>query len=507
MAPQLPAVASFLVLLGTLVNIPTKCLLFGYGIAAAFYNLFFHPLRGFPSPKLWAATPLPAALNILRGKPHKKILELHNIYGNVVRVGPNELAFAHEEAWKDICGHLKRGQAENGKDPKYLSEDIDKSLIAASRERHGPLRRVLAHAFSARAMAEQQPLINSFIELFLQRMHEHGGNGAKPINLTKWYEWTTFDIIGNLAFGESFGCLHHSKSHPWVETFFTSMKSIPLMQVVSDLPLFHVLKPILVPLLMPRDVMESRYANVEFARQALKKRLDLGIERPDFVQAMLKPGAEHEMSELEMTDTCVLLTTAGSETTATTLAATTYFLCSHPDVLARLNAEIRSAFKCEDEIDLNSVQHLTYMLSVLKESMRLYPPVPIALSRRTPASGAQIAGQYVPGGTTLGIWQYALYHSASNFAQPNSFIPDRWTGDLRFKDDHKDMHQPFSYGPRNCIGMNLAYTEMRLILAQIIWNFDLELAPDSTAWADDQEVFFFWNKPPLNVYLKPRRLG
>jgi cytochrome P450 len=106
------------------------------------------------------------------------------------------------------------------------------------------------------------------------------------------------------------------------------------------------------------------------------------------------------MSELEMIDTSVLLTTAGSETTATTLAATTYFLCSHPDVLAILNTEVRSVFKTENEIDLHSVQKLTYMLSVLKESMRIYPPVPIALSRRSPSGGAQVAGQYVAGGVS-----------------------------------------------------------------------------------------------------------
>ena len=55
--------------------------------------------------------------------------------------------------------------------------------------------------------------------------------------------------------------------------------------------------------------------------------------------------------------------------------------------------------------------------------------------------------------TTLGIWQYALYHSASNFKQPDLFIPERLLGDVRFENDKKDLHQPFSYGPRNCIGM------------------------------------------------------
>ena len=136
-------------------------------------------------------------------------------------------------------------------------------------------------------MADQQPLINEFIDLFLQRLREHGQNGTRPINMTKWYEWTTFDIVRNLAFGESFGCLKTSKSHPWVDILFTSMKSIPMMQAVIDFPFFWAMKPILLALFMPRAVVKSRLASIEFSRQALKRRLELEISRPDFVEAMV----------------------------------------------------------------------------------------------------------------------------------------------------------------------------------------------------------------------------
>ncbi|EKG13709.1 Cytochrome P450 [Macrophomina phaseolina MS6] len=222
------------------------------------------------------------------GKPHKKLLELHQQYGDVVRIGPNELAFAHADAWREICGHLKQGQPENGKDPKYLDEESNKSVIAASRERHGPLRRMLSHAFSARAMAEQQPLINRYIDLLMQRLRERGENGMKALDMVEWYNWTTFDIIGDLAFGESFGCLENSKSHPWVDILFDSMKYYPIMQALHDFPMFKVLKPILLALFMPRDLLRKRQTSVEFSRETLHKRINLGTERPDFVEAMLK---------------------------------------------------------------------------------------------------------------------------------------------------------------------------------------------------------------------------
>ncbi|ETS83962.1 hypothetical protein PFICI_05838 [Pestalotiopsis fici W106-1] len=434
--------------LGTL-----SILIIAYCVAKVIYNLYLHPLRKFPGPMLWASSALPAALNNVSGKPHIKLLDLHRQYGEVVRIGPNELAFAHADAWKEICGHLKHGQHEHGKDPKYADESLDKSLISTSRERHGPMRRTLAHAFSARAMADQQPLINRYINLFLQKISERCNNGTVALDMTDWYEFMTFDMIGDLAFGESFGCLEKEKAHPWVNILFDSLKFLPWLQAINDFPFFSILKPSYFVLLMPRDILRKRQDSIEFSKASLGKRLSSPITRPDFVDAMLAAKGGYSMSELEMVDNSVLLTTAGSETTATTLTATTYFLGTHPEVLAKLSTEIRSSFKNEEEININSVQNLPYMLAVLKEVMRVYPPVPIALVRRAAPGGAEIAGRYIPEGTTLGIWQYALYHLSSNFLCPDEFIPDRWLDDQRFANDCKDAHQPFSYGPRNCIGM------------------------------------------------------
>jgi hypothetical protein len=138
-------------------------------------------------------------------------------------------------------------------------------------------------------MVEQQPFINEYIDLFMQRLRENGDNGTKPLNLTKWYEWATFDIIGDLAFGESFGCLRDSKSHPWVNILFSSMKSIPLMQVMRALPFSSVFFPCFL-FCFGGEVMRNRQTSIDFSRETLKKRIGLGMIRPDFVDAMLNNG-------------------------------------------------------------------------------------------------------------------------------------------------------------------------------------------------------------------------
>lgn len=105
--------------------------------------------------------------------------------------------------------------------------------------------------------------------------------------------------------------------------------------------------------------------------------------------------------------------------------------------------------------------------------------------------------------TVVAVHQWAMYHNEDHFKDPFEYHPERWLGDPAFANDNKEAFQPFHVGPRNCIGRNLAYIEMRLILARILWNFDLQIAEDSLDWMSRQRIWNLWDKGPLNVYLKP----
>jgi averantin hydroxylase len=98
--------------------------------------------------------------------------------------------------------------------------------------------------------------------------------------------------------------------------------------------------------------------------------------------------------------------------------------------------------------------------------------------------------------------QYASNRLESNFHRPDEFLPPRFLGDIEFADDNRAILQPFSVGPRNCIGRNLAYAEMRLILAKVLFNFDLELDEGKTGQWLDQKVFTLWEKKPLWVRVR-----
>lgn len=112
--------------------------------------------------------------------------------------------------------------------------------------------------------------------------------------------------------------------------------------------------------------------------------------------------------------------------------------------------------------------------------------------------------------TYITIFQWATHHSSRNFTDPDLFKPQRFLPathplyEERYAADNKAAFKPFSAGPRDCIGKNLAYAEMRLVMARLLWNFDVESVEGQDDWISQQRTFSVYSKGPLMVHLKPR---
>ena len=175
-----------------------------------------------------------------------------------------------------------------------------------------------------------------------------------------------------------------------------------------------------------------------------------------------------------------------------------FFLLHSPEHLSKLKAEIQGAFNTSEDFTLESLARLKYLNAVLQEGLRLYPPVPVGMPRRTPPAGATICGEYVPGDVAVAVHQFATFRSEAHFTRPTEFLPERWLGDPAFQDDNHAALEPFSVGPRNCLGKNLAWHELRMILATVLMNFDLSLAKQSNDnWLVEQKSYLLWEKNPL----------
>lgn len=209
------------------------------------------------------------------------------------------------------------------------------------------------------------------------------------------------------------------------------------------------------------------------------------------------------MTHDEIKATSATIVIAGSETSATLLGGAIYYLLKNPEWNSKLQQEVRATFTDESQITFASTSQLKILNAIIYETFRVYPPVPIALPRVTPKEGAVVLGTYIPPDITIGIPHYAAYRSSRNFKNSEKYAPERFLGDKEYAEDKRSVIQPFSVGPRNCIGQNLAWAEMRMILVRLTWHFDFEMLDESKDW-EKQKVYTLWTKPSLMVKLKDR---
>ncbi|KAL4806041.1 cytochrome P450 [Aspergillus unguis] len=489
--------------------VPMKLLI--YIISACVYNYFFHPLSCYPGPKLAAISELWYAKNWLSGRWAVTLLELSKTYGPVVRIAPNELLFTTLPAFEEIYGHAnnKKNRVAFLKSSFYDNPD-EMSPLGAERDpvHHANTRRLLAHAYSESSLTKQAPLLVKHVDGFISQIAKFGG-AAEGIDVDQWFNWLTFDIIGSLAFGESFHAVDQGRL-----PYPMSLVYVDVINVFRRMPYLLPLAPLVMPI---SKLLKERTEHQEFSRDLIRKRIAKGadLDDPDFFGHLMnekdRAKTKQPFDEFLRTNASSLLI-AGSETTATTLAGITYYVLERPECLQALQKEVRNCFTDHADIDEASTRSLHYVNAVIKEALRIFIPLPINVPRVSP--GAVVDGHYIPKGTIVSGHQYTLGHHPDYFTDPESFHPERWLPTDHplynpcYANDNLDASKPFLIGPRTCLGKNLAYLELRLILTKLVFLFDWEAVKELGAgkevdWARDTRTQFLWSKPELRVRYTP----
>ena len=246
--------------------------------------------------------------------------------------------------------------------------------------------------------------------------------------------------------------LEESEYSPWVKTIFASIKNATFFRGFGSYSRFNRL--LLEQLVFKtKKVRKMGWEHWRYTTDRVDRRLKREPEHPDLWSKILeKDESGGGLTKDEHDSNASLFMIAGTETTATALSGTTYNLLKNPEHLKKLTEEIRTAFEDFDDVTLEDLARLKYLQACLQEGLRMYPPVPISLPRRTPIEGAEICGKSIPGDVSIGINQFATYRMSEHFKNPWEFHPERWLGDPEYKDDHLDAMEPFSVGPRNCLG-------------------------------------------------------
>ncbi|KAL6896980.1 cytochrome P450 [Trichoderma evansii] len=471
------------------------CFFLGLYSSLVTYRLFFHPLNKFPGP-ICARISTAWLIYDFRGLDGwKRIAALHEKYGPYVRIGPSELSVRDPKAVNAFHGPNSKCRKEAHYD---FALPMTSLHIFRDKAQHDRRRRVWSQAFGDQALKGYEQRMQKYRDTLFDKIAASDG---QPMNITKWFNFYSFDVMGDLAFGRSFDMLESSKNRRVID-----MLQAGFVYLALHLPVWLLVVGMKTPI-----VSKGWHDFVDFCRDRYQARMKQEPDVPDIMSTLLKPlgGREPTTEEADLlTGDSQLVITAGSHTTSATMTSITRLLAKHPQHIAKIRQEL-APFVHDSQIiaTQDEMARLEHLNAVINESFRLYPPVPTQIYRQTPSEGITIDDVYIPGSMSVIAPQYAIGRNEAIYTDANSFIPERW---YQFPDmiKNKDAFAPFSTGPYGCIGKRMALMDMRQVIARLVWTFDFDFAPgeDSVAYEKNAVDAFILAFGDVNMTFRRREV-
>ncbi|KAH8990970.1 high nitrogen upregulated cytochrome P450 monooxygenase 2 [Lactarius akahatsu] len=440
----------------------------------------FHPLAKYPGPAIAKTSRLWAAYHCAKGDLHRLYKSLHDRYGDVVRVGPNELSIRNSSLIHPILGQggLPEGPRWEGrKGPPALVAQRDPLL-------HMHQRKPWNRAFSSAAVKEYEIImakqVRQLVGCLEDMIHRSDQEANALIDMTEWLNFFSTDFMGDMAFGGGFEMMKAGRD---VDGHWTLLESgvlcVPMrMQFVYPVTcpstaaiLSHVLYTSLLFTIMGERGGPVRFQ--EFCNELVLERLRMGAKSLPLSGEEL-PESERP-SPIDVTKDGQLAIVGGLNMTSSVLTAALYYLLSNPDAYKRLQAEVDGTFPSREEpLDVTKLSQMKWLNGCINETLRLQPAVPGGSRRRVgKGKGTRMLGNLViPEETQLCLHTYSIHHDLRNFHTPEAFLPERWLSTGAPVGEHNTAaFFPFSYGPTICAEKNLALMEMRMLLCWVLQRF------------------------------------
>ncbi|KAI0400702.1 cytochrome P450 [Xylaria palmicola] len=350
----------------------------------------------------------------------------------------------------------------------------------------------LLPAFAPRATKAKDPTVHYYVDLFIERMKEIGPKGD-GVEIMKWTTWFAADLSADLAYNRE---LNQMRDRTLYGTLSQVSKKLPIIKVFA---LF----------LVPPSVLRSLPGVYKMNSEAVQRRIDIRgtTPHPDFVDYMLpadaaSPTTKREKVHLEQV--ALQLFIAGFDPIQITLNSVFFFLVKEPNAYKILVREIRDAFQAYDSINADALVQLKYLHAVISETMRVHIASSTGLPRISP--GAVVDGIYIPKGIVCQMSSFAAARSPDYFCDPLEFRPERWLPaqhpkyNPRYANDQiKNLH-PFGVCPRMSAGRDIAWQQIKLFLAKVLWTFDVEAMKGmESSFDNDFRIYAMWKRPQVWV--------
>ncbi|KAE9369395.1 cytochrome P450 monooxygenase-like protein [Stipitochalara longipes BDJ] len=459
------------------------------------YRIFFHPLRHFPGPFTARLSKLSHVLRLLKTSDnYAQADRLHKKYGDIVRIGPNELSITIPDIIPLIYGP-------GSKCTKTAWYDVvglpNKSLqLERDRVTHDKRRKVWDRAFSTKSLRDYESRIIGHADTLVTQLQDRSG---QEVDASLWFNFYSFEVMGDLAFGNSFGMLTSGKKHHGLEALQEGMAPLGIITPLPwAIPIFQAL---------PQPAGIDQW--VEFSNKQILARKKYIPEKPDIMSWLIE--AENEHSDPIVSDPrwlwgdTRLVIVAGSDTSSSALTHIFYHLAKEPHIVSNLREELALIYSPGSETEVRDIQDAKYLNGIINEALRLHPPVPSGLLRQTPPEGIMIGDKFIPGSVTVSTPTWSMGRLESCYERAEEFLPERWTDRLELV-LNKAAFMPFSLGTYSCIGKQLALMELRIVTARLVTQFDIGFAPgeDGTDLFEKTKDVFTLEVAPLKIVFTQR---
>ncbi|RDW83583.1 cytochrome P450 [Aspergillus mulundensis] len=453
-----------------------------YVAALSVYRLYFHALSHIPGPKLAAITHgYEFYFNVVKGGLFIwEVERMHKVYGPIVRINPREVHIQDPEYYEEIYASSARKRE---KDAVLMAKFglAGSGFSTVDSETHRQRRAPVERFFAKRVIEKNEALIYRSIDKLLYYIDE-AHRSDTVISLDAGFAALTSDIIYEYVYGFNPGSLDKDGFNGQVRDGING-----LMRMSHLLYFFPVLNKIMdaVPLPWLEKLSPSAFALADQKRdlyergiRALNDAHSSTAEKSDnLINALAAPSVPgHMRSPERLMNEGFALIIGGTETTARTLSVGAWHIYADEEIRRKLREELKSVMPTpESRPRWNELEKLPYLSGVVNESLRLSTGIGNRSARVAPTETLTYKGVTIPPGTPISSIHQPILMHPEIFPNPEAFDPERWIR-AAAQDIRLDRYLVnFGKGSRICVGLNLAYAELFLVIALLVRRFDLEL--------------------------------
>ncbi|PHH79236.1 hypothetical protein CDD80_5320 [Ophiocordyceps camponoti-rufipedis] len=424
-------------------------------------------LRHVPGPRCAAFSKWWLLRAVAGGRTHLDLYEACQKYGSITRIGPNDLVTSDPDLMRRMLHVRTPYKRSDWYDGMRLDPSKDNVLSQRDDDLHGKLRSKMAAGYSGKEVDSLEAKVDANVLQLIRLLENKYVAVNQAFDFGRKAQYLTLDVISDLAFGKSFGDLDtDSDVHQYISTMEANMpniivsSSMPCLLSLLASPLFRWMLP------SERDVVGVG-RTMAIAKQVAAERFgpDKKIQR-DMLGSFVARGLTQSEAESEI----LMQLLAGADTTATAIRATLLHIISSPRVTTKLLAEIRASHPSWPVITDAEARAMPYLQAVVKEGLRMFPPVAGLMAKEVPKGGDTHKGIFLPEGTRIGYcaWGVARWPDVWG-PDAHEFRPERWTEAspelLREMDATADLI--FGYGRWQCLGRNVALMELNKVFVEL----------------------------------------